>query len=358
MEPSALTVKDLQVWRSAHWVLGPVSFSVDPGELVVIIGPSGAGKTTLLRAIAGLQPSSGKIFCGDEDVSEFSPGARASALVADRDGLFPHLTVQENVALAGGNAEDLQVTLTDLGLSSLARQYPGSLSTGQRQMVALARALLRRPRWLLFDEPLAHVDPYSRLRLRGEILRIHRRIGAASLYVTHDLPEAYAIADRIILLREGKIIQDDYPQDLVSHPADLQTALYLGATTQVSTNALINTDRFGQVSAQFTAFGQSLEVPAADSLASANGQTRKIVALGSPYSVEISNLPPERKKDPIQGDVGQVVGSFFEGDTYLLQIETEFGVLASRRQNGDEPFIVGDRVAVKALPTHLWAVPA
>ena len=331
MEPSALTVKDLQVWRSAHWVLGPVSFSVDPGDLVVIIGPSGAGKTTLLRAIAGLQPSSGKIFCGDEDVSEFSPGARASALVADRDGLFPHLTVQENVALAGGNAEDLQVTLTDLGLSSLARQYPGSLSTGQRQMVALARALLRRPRW---------------------------RIGAASLYVTHDLPEAYAIADRIILLREGEIIQDDYPQDLVSHPADLQTALYLGATTQVSTNALINTDRFGQVSAQFTAFGQSLEVPAADSLATANGQTRKIVALGSPYSVEINNLPPERKKDPIQGDVGQVVGSFFEGDTYLLQIETEFGVLASRRQSGDEPFIVGDRVAVKALPTHLWAVPA
>ena len=201
-------------------------------------------------------------------------------------------------------------------------------------------------------------SPYSRLRLRGEILRIHRRIGAASLYVTHDLPEAYAIADRIILLREGKIIQDDYPQDLVSHPADLQTALYLGATTQVSTTALINTDRFGQVSAQFTAFGQSLEVPAADSLATANGQTRKIVALGSPYSVEISNLPPERKKDPIQGDVGQVVGSFFEGDTYLLQVETEFGVLASRRQSGDEPFIVGDRVAVKALPTHLWAVPA
>lgn len=358
MSQKNLKVLELTVSKNSKTILGPVSFSVDPGELVVIIGPSGAGKTTLLRAIAGLQPSEGKIFCGQEEVSDFSPGARASALVADRDGLFPHLTVRENVSLAGGNAEELQVTLTDLGLSSLARQYPGSLSTGQRQMAALARALLRRPRWLLLDEPLAHVDPYSRLRLRREILRIHRRIGAASLYVTHDLPEAFAIADRIILLRDGKIIQDDYPQDLVSHPADLQTALYLGATTQVAAPALITTDRFGQVSARLSALGEDLEIPASESLSSASGQARDVVAVGSPYSIKIGNLPPERQNDPIMGEVGQVVGSQFEGDTYLLQVETEFGVLASRRQSGDEPFIVGDRVKVTALPEHLWAVPA
>lgn len=358
MSQKNLKVLELTVSKNSKTILGPVSFSVDPGELVVIIGPSGAGKTTLLRAIAGLQPSEGKIFCGQEEVSDFSPGARASALVADRDGLFPHLTVRENVSLAGGNAEELQVTLTDLGLSSLARQYPGSLSTGQRQMAALARALLRRPRWLLLDEPLAHVDPYSRLRLRREILRIHRRIGAASLYVTHDLPEAFAIADRIILLRDGKIIQDDYPQDLVSHPADLQTALYLGATTQLAAPATITTDRFGQVSAHLSALGEDLEIPASESLSSASRQRHDVVAVGSPYSIKIGNLPPERQNDPIMGEVGQVVGSQFEGDTYLLQVETEFGVLASRRQSGDEPFIVGDRVKVTALPEHLWAVPA
>lgn len=358
MEPATLTVKDLQVWRSGRQVLGPVSFSVDPGELVAVIGPSGAGKTTLLRAIAGLQPCKGQIYCGQEEVSSYPPAAHGSALVADTDGLFPHLTVQENVALAGGTSENLRVTLTDLGLSSLTRHYPGSLSTGQRQMVALARALLHRPRWLLFDEPLAHVDPYSRARLRGEIQRIHRRIGAASLYVTHDLPEAFAVADRIMLLRGGQIIQDDYPQDLVSHPADLQTALYLGATTQIAASALITTDRFGQVSAHLAALGEDLEIPASEGLSSASGQRRDVVAVGSPYSIKIGNLPPERQNDPIMGEVGQVVGSKFEGDTYLLQVETEFGVFASRRQSGDEPFIVGDRVKITALPEHLWAVPA
>jgi iron(III) transport system ATP-binding protein len=217
-----------------------VSLDVDKGEFVCFLGPSGCGKTTLLRAIAGLDPQSeGRIEIGRRDVSNLPPAARDFGIVFQSYALFPNLTVAANVGYGlvnrrAGRAEiDRRVSelLTLVGLTEHGSKYPVQLSGGQQQRVALARALATSPGLLLLDEPLSALDARVRLRLRDEIKALQRRLGVTTIMVTHDQEEALAMADRIVVMREGVIEQVGTPAEIYRSPATAFVADFVGTMT-------------------------------------------------------------------------------------------------------------------------------
>jgi len=218
-------------------VLENIDFSVAPGGFLVILGPSGCGKTTLLRIIAGLEtPDSGKIIIAGKDVSSLEPRFRDVAMVFQSYALYPHMTVFENLAFAlkirrldrQKIKEKVTATSHLLGLDQCLDKKPAQLSGGQRQRVALGRAIVRNPALFLFDEPLSNLDAELRARMRLELLAIHRQITATSLYVTHDQIEAMTLADKIIILHDGKQIGPAEPRLLYDNPPDIFTARFLG----------------------------------------------------------------------------------------------------------------------------------
>jgi molybdate transport system ATP-binding protein len=201
-------------------------------ETVALVGPSGAGKTTVLRAVAGLvRPSDGRIssngsiwFDSREKV-DLRPEQRAVGYVLQEYALFPHLTVEKNVSFAGGRRGDL---LERLGIAGLAKAKPGELSGGERQRVALARALARRPEILLLDEPMAALDPHTRGRVRAELRTLLRELRLPAILVTHDFVDAAAVADRIAVLVEGRVVQVGTAEELISRPANAFVAELAG----------------------------------------------------------------------------------------------------------------------------------
>lgn len=214
-----------------------VSLDIAPGELVVCIGPSGCGKTTLLRLIAGfLTPDSGVISLGGKDVTVAPARCRDCGVVFQAYALFPHMRVWENVAYplrvrdvpALDRRRRAQEMLELVGLSELADRLPLQLSGGQQQRVALARALVFEPRALLLDEPLSALDVATRVAMREEIRQIQRRANIATLLITHDQDEALSLADRVAILRDGRLIQYASPQEIYDRPADAFVAGFVG----------------------------------------------------------------------------------------------------------------------------------
>ncbi len=218
-------------------VLQDIEFTVERGEFLVILGPSGCGKTTLLRIIAGLEKADkGRVIIGGKDVSSLEPRFRDVAMVFQSYALYPHMTVFENLAFAlkirkldrARIKEKVIATAQLLGLERYLDAKPAQLSGGQRQRVALGRAMVRNPTLFLFDEPLSNLDAELRARMRLELLAIHRQLTATSLYVTHDQVEAMTLADRIIILHDGKQIGPETPRRLYDNPPDIFTARFLG----------------------------------------------------------------------------------------------------------------------------------
>jgi multiple sugar transport system ATP-binding protein len=216
----------------------PTDLSVKQGEFVVLLGPSGSGKTSTLRMIAGLErPSQGQVFLSGKDVTRLSPGERDIAFVFQFFSLYPHLTAAQNVSfplraagLSEGEADArAKVMLERLGLADLAGALPRRLSGGDQQRVGLARALVRTPQVFLMDEPLGTLDGTLRARMRETLRAIHNESGATTLFVTHDQEEAMGLADRIAVMREGRIIQCDSPRALYENPANLFVADFLGS---------------------------------------------------------------------------------------------------------------------------------
>ena len=201
-----------------------VEVALDVGaETVALVGPSGAGKTTVLRAIAGLaKPSSrlvaanGEVWFDSERRINRRPEERAVGYVFQEYALFPHLSVERNVAFAGGEPGDL---LERLGIGDLAKAKPTELSGGEQQRVALARALAHKPQILLLDEPMAALDPHTRGRVRAELRTLLHELGLPSILVTHDFLDASALADRIAVLVEGRIVQTGTAEELIASPA-------------------------------------------------------------------------------------------------------------------------------------------
>ncbi len=221
--------------------LTPIPLSVDftcgKNELIVLVGPSGSGKTTLLRSIAGLHHVSEaiikvaeEIWC-DSQQKLFRPARqRRAGFVFQHYALFPHLTVARNIALAipgkekSRSQQEIDRILALVNLQGMEQRYPGQLSGGQQQRVALARALARDPALLLLDEPFSAVDMVTRRKLRRELVRIRQQLNIPIIFVTHDLDEAYMLADRLFIIHEGRLLQNGYPADVLARPASARVA--------------------------------------------------------------------------------------------------------------------------------------
>ena len=219
-------------------VLRGIDLSIADGEFVVLVGPSGCGKSTLLRLIAGLEPmGQGEIRIGGRRVNELPPKDRDLAMVFQSYALYPHMTVADNMSYAlrlrKTPKERIGAALASasskLGLEKLVDRKPRALSGGQRQRVAMGRAIVRHPQAFLFDEPLSNLDARLREQMRFEIRKLHRDLGATSVYVTHDQIEAMTMADRIVVLRAGKIEQVGTPLELYHYPANTFVAGFIGS---------------------------------------------------------------------------------------------------------------------------------
>ena len=236
---SAIELENLtKVYASGVTAVSALSLDVEPGEFVALVGPSGCGKTTALRMVAGLETiTSGTIRLGGRVVNDVSPRQRDIGMVFQNYALYPHLSVAENIGFALANKgvpkrernRQVKETAATLGLSDLLGRKPRQLSGGQRQRVAMGRAIVRRPAVFLMDEPLSNLDAKLRVQMRAEILRVHRAIGSATLYVTHDQVEAMTMGDRIAVLHNGRLQQYGRPREVYARPANLFVARFIGS---------------------------------------------------------------------------------------------------------------------------------
>jgi putative spermidine/putrescine transport system ATP-binding protein len=241
---SGATVELIDVVKdyAGHRALTGVNLSARPGEFVALLGPSGCGKTTALRALSGLeQVNGGSILIDGVDVVDVPVNKRDIGMVFQSYSLFPHLTAIENVEFGlrmrkvptADRRSRAAEALALVGLGSLAGRYAHQLSGGQQQRIALARALVTRPRVLLLDEPLSALDAKVRVQLRDEIRRIQTDLGITTLFVTHDQEEALAVADRVAVMREGNIEQIGTPEELYTAPATAFVAAFVGLSNRI-----------------------------------------------------------------------------------------------------------------------------
>jgi len=214
-----------------------MNLEIDDKEFLVLVGPSGCGKTTALRMIAGLEEvTSGEIYIGGRLVNEVSPKDRDIAMVFQNYALYPHMSVYDNMAfglqLRKLPKKDIQIRVNEaaqlLGLADLLQRKPKQLSGGQRQRVALGRAIVREPAVFLMDEPLSNLDAKLRVQTRAELIKLHRRLGITTIYVTHDQVEAMTMGDRIVVMNVGVVQQVDTPLSLYNHPANMFVAGFIG----------------------------------------------------------------------------------------------------------------------------------
>ena len=219
-------------------VIKGVDLEINDGEFTVFVGPSGCGKSTLLRMIAGLEDiSDGDMFIGEKRVNELPPKDRSVAMVFQSYAIFPHMTVRENIGFGLTIAKTpkaekdskVQEAARILQMEHLLDRRPSQLSGGQRQRVAIGRAITRKPEVFLFDEPLSNLDAALRMDMRMEIGKLHQQLGATMIYVTHDQVEAMTLADKIVVLKDGEVMQAGAPMDLYHHPKNLFVAGFLGA---------------------------------------------------------------------------------------------------------------------------------
>ena len=273
-----------------HKYYGPVhalkgiDLTVGDGEFAVFVGPSGCGKSTLLRTIAGLEEEDdGEIRIGGQVVNDMRPRDRNIAMVFQNYALYPYLTVYDNIAFGlrarkVGEAE-IKKRVDDaaamLGITALLQRFPRQLSGGQRQRVAIGRAIVRQAQLFLFDEPLSNLDAKLRDEMRGEIKRLHKDISTTMIYVTHDQVEAMTLADRIVLLRDGRIEQQGSPLELFERPATGFVASFLGSPSINLIPAKLV--RRGTAAAVLLASGEALELPEARAASLDAGGERAVI---------------------------------------------------------------------------------
>ncbi|WP_290739020.1 sn-glycerol-3-phosphate ABC transporter ATP-binding protein UgpC [Amaricoccus sp.] len=341
---AAVTIRNLRKSFGAVEILHGVSIDIEEGEFVVLVGPSGCGKSTLLRMLAGLEHvTSGDILIGDTRVNDLPPKDRDIAMVFQNYALYPHLTVADNMAFSltlkrASKAEiDARVrpAAEILGLTKLLDRFPRQLSGGQRQRVAMGRAIVRDPQVFLFDEPLSNLDAKLRVSMRAEIKNLHQRLKTTTVYVTHDQIEAMTMADKIVVMHDGRVEQIGAPLELYDAPANLFVAGFIGSPAMNMLPGSVDADgRFVSEGGVVLPIGQRLAGAARGG--AIYGLRPESLRLGGEVPLTIEVVEPT-------GSETHVVGRL--GDTPVV------GVFRERVSAGP-----GERigVSVEAAATHLF----
>ncbi|WP_299210180.1 ABC transporter ATP-binding protein [uncultured Tateyamaria sp.] len=234
----AITLNAVEKWYGEVQVIKGVNLAINDGEFIVFVGPSGCGKSTLLRMIGGLEDiSRGSLLIDGKDVTDQPPSKRGLSMVFQSYALYPHMSVRDNMGFslktAGAPkaeiAEKVDAAAETLKLDQYLERRPKDLSGGQRQRVAIGRSIVREPTAFLFDEPLSNLDAALRVEMRYEISKLHQSLSATMIYVTHDQVEAMTLADRIVVLDAGRIIQVGTPRELYNHPGNVFVAQFIGS---------------------------------------------------------------------------------------------------------------------------------
>jgi iron(III) transport system ATP-binding protein len=349
---SELAIAGLYKGFGTHPVLVGLDLTVPAGSLTAILGPSGSGKTTLLRLLAGFdRPDRGTVRIGERVVdgegAHVRPEHRRIGYVPQEGGLFPHLTVAANVGFGLSRAVRRQRVgelLELVRLGDLARRYPHQLSGGQQQRVALARALAVEPEVVLLDEPFASLDAHMRASVREEVQRILRASGTTTLLVTHDQDEALSLADRVAVLRDGRIAQHATPQDLYARPIDDELARFVGDANLIEgvlEGGLVATP-LGRLPAVW--HGEPLPTPC------------PVTVLVRPEQIDL------RPTDGGEGLGGRVLRTGYHGHDAVLHVQIEQDGAARRllvRTLGDARLSPGSTVTLGARgPVLVWPAPA
>ena len=272
---SGLTLRDVKKSFGNVHIIHGVNLDIDDGEFTVFVGPSGCGKSTLLRLVAGLEEcTGGSISIGGKDVTHYDPADRGVAMVFQSYALYPHMTVEENMGFG------LKMTGTDRGvisqrvgkaskilhLDQLLQRKPKQLSGGQRQRVAIGRAIVREPKVFLFDEPLSNLDAELRVAMRLEIAKLHKQLKATMIYVTHDQVEAMTLADKIVVLRAGKIEQVGAPLKLYSDPDNMFVGGFIGSPRMNFFKGTVKANSAGKASVEIPAIGVTFDKSISDAV--------------------------------------------------------------------------------------------
>jgi multiple sugar transport system ATP-binding protein len=335
---AGVSLKGIVKAYGALKVVHGISLDVQEKEFVVLVGPSGCGKSTTLRMIAGLEEiSDGELWIDGRQVNRVAPKDRDVAMVFQNYALYPHLNVAENIAfglrIRKESKERIATAVKEvsgiLGLTAYLDRRPADLSGGQRQRVAMGRAIVRQPKVFLFDEPLSNLDAKLRTQMRAEIKRLHKRLGATSIYVTHDQVEAMTLADRIVVMHGGRIEQVGTPMDLFLNPANTFVAGFLGSPPMNMVKARIVAGEQAPV-AEFD--GQRIVLQQLPSLQNAVGQ---VVTLG--IRPEFVTVAPEGAPDRVRLEVDLVetlgsealIHAQLQGEPFVIRTETvgQMGIL-------------------------------
>ncbi len=249
--PYAIELLGVAKQYGAATALQGVDLNIEPGEFIALLGPSGCGKSTLLKIIAGLEDATaGDIYINGRLANYLRPKDRDVAMVFQNYALYPHMTVETNIGFPLAMRKLPKATVADrvrevaalVGLSDHLKKYPDQLSGGQRQRVALGRAIIREPVAFLMDEPLSNLDALLRVQMRTELLKLHRRVGRTTIYVTHDQVEAMTMANRIVVMRDGSVQQVGSAAEIYQHPANVFVATFVGSPPMNLLGGTLRTD--------------------------------------------------------------------------------------------------------------------
>ncbi len=345
---TSLSIRHVEKKLGGAPILRGIDLDVRNGELVVLVGPSGCGKSTLLRTVAGLElPDAGAIHIGDRDVTRLAPRERDVGMVFQSYALYPHLTVRENLAfgltLRREKKETIDARIAEvastLGLEALLERYPRDMSGGQRQRVAMGRAIARRPSLFLFDEPLSNLDAALRAEVRVEIKRLHARLSATMLYVTHDQVEAMTLADRLVVLSGGVVEQVGPPLEVYARPKSRFVAGFLGSPAMNFVAVRREGDRL-------RAAGVSLEVPS-------SLETPTSLALGvRPHDVRVAREGDGSAALSLVVDVVEAMG--FEAYAHGRLEGSEDAFVARLEGSAADRVEPGLRLALDVTHAHLF----